>query len=158
MTDPDTTGEFEEWSDLAAPDMDDPSFAETVRVGEDDQQAWNRDYHATLAQLRRDMGRTQTEVATAMGTHQPQVSEIERRDDLLVSTARSFVDALNANLELVARLPDGRRIILEIGDLTEGPPSPGTLVAPNPVTVSKLGSHIGRYDSLEEKFLATAGT
>jgi transcriptional regulator with XRE-family HTH domain len=156
MTDTETSGEFEEWSDVAATDLADPSFAELVKADEVDQDEWDREYHATLAQLRRQLGHTQTEVAATMGTHQPQVSEIERRDDILVSTARSFVAALQANLELVARLPDGRKIIIDLGDLANEVPSLGALVPPNPATVAELSWYIGRYDSQEEKFLAPA--
>lgn len=120
MTDT-TSSEFEEWADVAAEDLADPSFVALVDAGEADQEEWDREYHATLAQLRRELGRTQVQVAAAMATHQPQVSEIERRDDILVSTARSFVAALGADLELVARLPDGRKIIIDFGEVARVP-------------------------------------
>jgi hypothetical protein len=47
------------------------------------------------------------------------VSEIERREDILVSTARSFVAALGADLKLVAKLPDGRQIVIDLGEIAK---------------------------------------
>jgi hypothetical protein len=54
-----------------------------------------------------------------MGTYQSQVSEIERRHDVLVSTARSFVAALAADLKLVAKLPDGRQVVIDLGEIAQ---------------------------------------
>jgi hypothetical protein len=38
---------------------------------------------------------------------QGEVSRLERRADLYVSTLRRFVEALGASLDLMARFPDG---------------------------------------------------
>ena len=58
-----------------------------------DQQAWDTKYFATLAALRKPRGITQTDVAERLGASQSEVSRIERRDDVLVSTLRGFVTA-----------------------------------------------------------------
>ena len=73
----------------------------------------------TLASLRRGLGKTRAQVVTSMGTHQSQVSEIERRDDVLVSTARSFVAALGADRKLVAKLPDRRLVVIDLGEIAK---------------------------------------
>ncbi len=102
---------------LAADDLADPSLAALVKAGEADQEQWGRESHATLDQFRRELGRTRVQVAAAVATHQAQVSEIQRRDDIGVSTARSFVAAPDADVQLVARLPDGRPVIIDLGDI-----------------------------------------
>jgi hypothetical protein len=111
--------DFEAWDQVAAPDVADPAFAALVEADTAAQDDWDHEYHATLGQLRRELGRTQAQVAATMATHQPQVSEIERRDDILVSTARSFVAALGADLKLVAQLPDGRRVVIDLGEIAQ---------------------------------------
>jgi hypothetical protein len=114
-----TDSEFKDWSEVVAEDLADPAFAALATEAEEDQEEWDREYHATLASLRRELGKTQAQVAVSMGTHQSQVSEIERREDILVSTARSFVAALGADLKLVAKLPDGRQIVIDLGEIAK---------------------------------------
>jgi|SRR6266852_2960066 hypothetical protein len=110
---------YQDWTDVVAAEGDDPAFQALVEQAEADAEAWHREYHATLAQLRRALGRTQAEVAAKMGTAQPKVSELERRGDVLVSTARAFVEALGGELELVVHFPDGRTVTIDLGELAE---------------------------------------
>lgn len=59
-----------------------------------------------LAELRRLAGRMQTEIAEAMEIRQPSVSKIETQADMLLSTLRSYVEAIGGELHLVVKLPD----------------------------------------------------
>jgi hypothetical protein len=61
----------------------------------------------TLAGLRKRRGRAQAEVAHALGISQSDVSKLERRADLRVSTVRRFVAALGGSLRLAAAFPPG---------------------------------------------------
>ena len=65
--------------------------------------------------------RLQTQVALAERLDIPQtaVSRMERRTDLLLSTMRSYVEALGGRLELRAIFPDGEFILDSLA-----PPSP----------------------------------
>lgn len=63
-------------------------------------------YDATLAQLRRARGVTQQQLAKTLEMTQPQVSKVEHRADVLLSTLRSYVEALGGELAVVARFPD----------------------------------------------------
>jgi predicted transcriptional regulator len=45
---------------------------------------------------------TQVELADVLGVRQPNVSRIERQEDLFVSTLRQYVEALGGRLELTA--------------------------------------------------------
>ncbi|MCA1694164.1 MAG: helix-turn-helix domain-containing protein [Actinobacteria bacterium] len=58
-----------------------------------------------LAELRTVRGRTQAQLAQAIGTSQSGVSRLERQQDLLVSTLRDYVAATGGTLRLVASYP-----------------------------------------------------
>jgi DNA-binding XRE family transcriptional regulator len=64
-----------------------------------------------LAELRKQLGLTQTTVAQAMGMSQSALSQLESQDDLQLSTLRRLISALGGELDLVARFGD-RSIIL----------------------------------------------
>jgi transcriptional regulator with XRE-family HTH domain len=66
-----------------------------------------------LNELREARGATQVEVAQQLGIHQANVSRLERRQDVYLSTLREYVEALGGNLDLVARFPDGQEVRLE---------------------------------------------
>jgi DNA-binding XRE family transcriptional regulator len=68
----------------------------------------------SLADLRLSLGKTQEEVARAMGIAQSDYSKLERRRDVRVSTLRSAADALGGSLHLAIRLP-GRVVEVVIG-------------------------------------------
>ena len=60
------------------------------------------------AELRRRRGLTQQEVGRRMGISQSDVSKLERRPDLRLSTLRGFVEATGGQLVLGVRYPDER--------------------------------------------------
>lgn len=64
------------------------------------------DQPLTLAELRRRRGLTQAEVAHRLGSTQSEVSKLERRTDLKLSTLQTYMTALDAELELHARIGD----------------------------------------------------
>ena len=66
-----------------------------------------------LAELRERRGTTQVELAARLGKNQGNVSRLERRDDLYLSTLREYLAALGGELELVARFPDGVEVRIE---------------------------------------------
>jgi len=60
-----------------------------------------------LFELRKARGVTQVDVAERLGVSQGNVSELERRDDLFLSTLRSYVGALGGRLEVTAVFEEG---------------------------------------------------
>jgi transcriptional regulator with XRE-family HTH domain len=68
-----------------------------------------------LPEIRRAAGRTQVELATALGTSQGQISRIERQSDLLVSTLSAYLTALGADARLVVSV-GGKTITQELTD------------------------------------------
>jgi DNA-binding XRE family transcriptional regulator len=59
-----------------------------------------------LAELRRRRGVTQVQLADRLGISQGNVSHLERRNELYLSTLRDYVEALGGRLELAAVFPD----------------------------------------------------
>ena len=64
----------------------------------------------SLAETRKMRGRSQAIVARALGIAQPNVSQIEKRPDTMVSTLASYVEALGGTLEIHAKFPDGQDV------------------------------------------------
>jgi DNA-binding Xre family transcriptional regulator len=68
----------------------------------------------SLASLRVDRQLTQVELAKRLGVSQGNVSELERRDDVYLSTLRGYVEALGGRLE-VAAVFDQERTPINLG-------------------------------------------
>lgn len=60
----------------------------------------------TLRDLRKARNQTQARVAETLGIDQENVSRIEQRSDLLISTLSGYVEAMGGKLNLVAEFPD----------------------------------------------------
>ena len=73
-----------------------------------------KDRKLPLRALREASDKTQEEIAKAAGMDQSEISRVEQRDDLRLSTLRRYAKALDAELEIVAVLPTGHRIKLDL--------------------------------------------
>ena len=60
----------------------------------------------SLRDLRKARKQTQVRVAKELGINQENVSRIEKRSDLLLSTLSGYVEAMGGTLRLVAEFPD----------------------------------------------------
>lgn len=58
-----------------------------------------------LARIRERFGITQIEMAARLGVTQGNVSRLERREDVYLSTIREYVEALGGQLKVVAVFP-----------------------------------------------------
>lgn len=58
-----------------------------------------------LAEIRRQTGLTQEELAASLGIKQPTLSKLEAQTDMQISTLRRLIEALGGRLELIAHLP-----------------------------------------------------
>jgi len=74
-------------------------------------------HQASLAQVRKLRSLAQSTVAELMGMDQSEISRLERRSDLLLSTLRRFIQAMGGDLHLIATFPGGD-VELLIGDET----------------------------------------
>lgn len=70
-----------------------------------------------LRELRKERGLSQAELAILLNKQQGEVSKIERRDDVLVSTLREVVQSMGATLKISARFENGEERALEIGEV-----------------------------------------
>ena len=61
---------------------------------------------ARLEELRKSRSITQAKVAEHLGTNQGEVSRIERRTDIYISTLAQYIQALGGNLEIRAVFPE----------------------------------------------------
>lgn len=59
-----------------------------------------------LAELRQALSLTQATLAEALGVKQAEISKIENRADVFVSTLRRFIQAMGGDLEIRAVFPD----------------------------------------------------
>ena len=66
----------------------------------------------SLRDLRKARKQTQTRIAQQLGINQENVSRIEKRSDLLLSTLSGYVEAMGGKLSLVVEFPDRPPIAL----------------------------------------------
>ena len=69
---------------------------------------------ALLSELRRARQLTQETLAETLGMSQSEISKVERRTDLYVSTLRKYIEAMGGELQMVARFPDGSLELIQI--------------------------------------------
>lgn len=62
-----------------------------------------------LAEIRKEAGLTQEDLAKAVGIKQPSLSKLESQGDMQISTLGKLIQALGGELEIIAHLP-GRDI------------------------------------------------
>ena len=62
--------------------------------------------YETLQQMRKARALTQKKLAKKLGVAQVAVSKLENRSDLLLSTLRSYVEAMGGTLDLIVHFPD----------------------------------------------------
>jgi hypothetical protein len=78
-----------------------------------------------IRDLRKAMAKTQVQVARTLDVGQVAVSRIEKRSDLMISTLRSYLRAMGADLELRAVFKDRPAVRLvgfsELGGLPKRP-------------------------------------
>lgn len=84
----------------------DANVAERVRAIED---------VLALAQLRQSRHVTQVQLAETLGISQGNVSRLEARSDVYLSTLRSYVEALGGRLEIAAVFDD-ERVAVHVGE------------------------------------------
>ncbi len=66
----------------------------------------------TMRELRKARHMTQSQLARSLGVKQEQVSRIEKRTDLHISTLRRSIEAMGGRLSIVAEFPDKPPVLL----------------------------------------------
>jgi transcriptional regulator with XRE-family HTH domain len=70
-----------------------------------------------LREIRERAGKSQRQVADALGIKQPSLSKLEKQLDMQISTLRRIVNALGGELEVSARFAAGTVKIEPFNDL-----------------------------------------
>jgi transcriptional regulator with XRE-family HTH domain len=71
-----------------------------------------------LQELRRARELSQAQLAEALGEKQPNISQLEQRTDMYVSTLRKYIEAMGGELDIIARFPEGAIRIRQFHDLS----------------------------------------
>jgi DNA-binding XRE family transcriptional regulator len=69
-----------------------------------------------LSELRKERGISQAELAEILHKQQGEISKIERRQDVKLSTLRDYVNSVGGTLQILARMPDGIVRAIEMED------------------------------------------
>jgi DNA-binding Xre family transcriptional regulator len=77
--------------------------------------AGDRSRPVRLSTLRHRLGLTQVEVAGRMGISQSDLSKLERRRDVRLSTLRAYLEALGMDLQLMTNV-EGERLEIKLHD------------------------------------------
>jgi transcriptional regulator len=70
-----------------------------------------------LQELRQAHQMSQERLAELLSTKQANISRIERRTDMYISTLRSYIQAMGGELDIIARFPDGEVYINQFEDI-----------------------------------------
>ena len=83
--------------------------------------------YLTLQQLRKAKALTQAQLAETLGIRQATIAKMEKRSDLMISTLRSYVEAMGGRLNLIVEFPG--RLPVHLGGLgdVEQPASSRTM-------------------------------
>lgn len=81
----------------------------------------------SLKELRKENGLSQAEIAEILERQQGEISKIERRKDVLVSTLADYVRAVNGELQIIVRLSDGKTRRIQLEDAVETSPRPAAV-------------------------------
>ena len=91
-----------------------PGTAETVEKLEQQADALDRVHAMSLAMVREAGKHTQAEIARILKVTQGSVSQMERRDDMLLSTLRDYLTATGAENPRILVTINGQDIALDI--------------------------------------------
>ena len=72
-----------------------------------------------LAELRRELGLSQIELAERLNVQQGAVSRMERPGDIKVSSLREYCQSLGGSLTLMAQFPNGTAKVIQLEDEQE---------------------------------------
>ncbi len=74
-----------------------------------------------LQELRQALHMSQEHLAELLSTKQANISRIERRTDMYISTLRSYIEAMGGQLDIIARFPEGEVHINQFEDIDGTP-------------------------------------
>lgn len=73
----------------------------------------------SLRELRKALTLKQEQLVESLNMAQGDISKLERRADLYVSTLRCYIEAMGGEFDLLARFPDGESIPVALAELAD---------------------------------------
>jgi transcriptional regulator with XRE-family HTH domain len=70
-----------------------------------------------LKELRHALHLSQQKLADTLSVDQANISQIENRTDMFISTLRSYIQAMGGELDIIARFPQGEVHISQFEDI-----------------------------------------
>jgi transcriptional regulator with XRE-family HTH domain len=70
-----------------------------------------------LKELRNALQLSQKKLAANLSVDQANISQIENRTDMFISTLRSYIEAMGGELDIIARFPQGEVHINQFEDI-----------------------------------------
>lgn len=74
-----------------------------------------------LSEVRKSTGKSQQQVAEALGIKQPSLSKLEKQSDMQISTLKRIIETLGGELEILARFQMGTVKIDQFDPATRPP-------------------------------------
>lgn len=74
-----------------------------------------------LRELRQAHKLSQERIAEILLTKQANISRLEQRTDMYISTLRSYIEAMGGELDIIARFPDGEVHINQFKEIGRNP-------------------------------------
>lgn len=94
-----------------------PKAQETIK-----EQITNMITEMPLQDLRQAKHMSQERLAEILDTKQANISRIERRTDMYISTLRSYIEAMGGELDIIAKFPEGGVHISQFRDIEAANP------------------------------------
>lgn len=123
------------WDEIRAQRDAEPGIEERRRQARDELLGEIAAYEAGLAELRRARGLTQIQLAEQLGTSQGEISKIEHRNDLYLSTLNRYLEAMGGELRLVGVFDD-ERVVVSLRDALDELVQTPTDVGSSPSTLT----------------------
>jgi transcriptional regulator with XRE-family HTH domain len=79
-------------------------------------------YEMELSELRKALALTQTQLAETLKKKQASISKMEHQSDMFISTLREILNAMGANLKIIASFPEGDILINQFEEIRTGKP------------------------------------
>ena len=86
------------------------NFSDDQKVAIEERYETLRAEYMTLQEIRKSQDVTQNDIAKLLGIKQENVSRMERREDMKVSTMREYIEALGGTIQINAVFPDNKII------------------------------------------------
>lgn len=77
-------------------------------------------FEMELSELRKALAMTQTQLAETLNKKQASISKMEHQSDMFISTLREILNAMGANLKIIASFPEGDIQINQFEEIRTG--------------------------------------